>query len=297
MKINFYSNELPKNIHTFKDMLDFVKSNEHLKKENSQYELEINDSGNINDCLLNIGRFIIILKSPHSDEEFSDEELLPLVLPINEEQEELEEKIQITKDDILNDNIVEEKKENEEQTEIISECIENVEEEKKNEDLKIEKIEWMNKQLQNKILKYLINYIWIEEKFHIRSTLRNFNLDDIEIKSACYILKNYKEKTKFFLPKLALTYVLFNLLEKCPQEEIIETIFMVYLKKVYKMENSLDVLLLFSQNSFTTSLEKCLHYYSLLYLSNVEERLKEPMFHNFGYLELEKQKLETLFSE
>jgi len=328
MKINFFSNELPKNINCFQDILDFVKSQEELTKDNSKYEFEINDSGENESTFLSLGKFNFILKNHSlSDDEFSDDDNVTCNLEekfsqVATEQESLkvDENVkeelhnQQNQHEIVQQELVTletSKKENIEQendiilsdktdnigSSVIESKLHNLEEnneEKAQDIIEIKEKKWMEYELQNKILKFLINYSWIEEKFHIRETIKHYSFfnNDIQINSPVYILKNYPEKTVHFLPKLALAYALFCLLEKCPYDEFLNTTFMKYLAKVFKVETPLEVLMIFSMNDFNSSLEKCLHFYSLLYLVPVEERMKDPMFLNFGFLELEKQKLE-----
>jgi hypothetical protein len=319
MKINFFSNELPKNIDCFQDILDFVKSQEELTKDNSKYEFEINDSGESENSYLSLGKFVILLKNHiMSDDEFSDvddkvtcnlEEKFTQVAETEENAQIIENKEFENKEPELSEeqvsnasHISSEKTDNVSisvlEMSLVDKNVTNeVKEDKIVQDIKEnqekEKL-WMEYELQNKILKYLINYSWIDEKFHIRETIKYYSFfnNDIKINSSCYLLKNYPEKTVYFLPKLALAYSLFCLLEKCPYEELLNTIFMKYLARVFKVETPIEVLMIFSMNDFTSSLEKCLHFYSLLYLVPVEERMKDPMFLNFGFLELEKQKLE-----
>jgi hypothetical protein len=108
-----------------------------------------------------------------------------------------------------------------------------------------------------------------------------------------YNIKSYKEKTKHFLPKVALTYIVFNLLEKCVNLE--ESALLQYIVKMFKLNTIKELFSLFTDFEYTSSLEKCLQFYSAIFSIPIHERMEGDHFLNFGFLEHEKCKLENLF--
>lgn len=154
-------------------------------------------------------------------------------------------------------------------------------------------LQWLDyKKVENDILKTILILCWVEEKFVVRASLKYIIEKDnvYEYTSNVYNLKNYKENTEDFLPKLSLVFIIFNILEKCPFEELYDCKSMLYISKMFK-KSSKDLLIYFSKGINSKSiLEKCLGYYALIFLEHPLNRNIE----HFVELEKYKKSLETM---
>jgi hypothetical protein len=148
------------------------------------------------------------------------------------------------------------------------------------------------KKIEADILKFILLFCWVEEKFVVRASLKNIMYDkEFTFKSQEYDIKKYTEKTYEFLPKLCLLYIIFNFLEKCPYTEFFESKSILYVSRMYK-KTPKELLEFFKpKKDSEITIEKCLGYYSKIYLEPIESREAQ----DFIELEKNKVKLESLF--
>ena len=148
------------------------------------------------------------------------------------------------------------------------------------------------KKIEADVLKFILLFCWVEEKFVVRASLKNIMYDkDFSFKTEEYDIKKYKEKTYEFLPKLCLLYIIFNFLEKCPHDEFFESKSILYVARMYK-KSPKELLTFFKDKTDSdVAIERCLGYYSKIYLQSTESREAQ----DFIELEKNKVKLESLF--
>jgi hypothetical protein len=228
-----------------------------------------------------------------SDDEFSDfSDDQPTIIIKKEEVQDLSIVDEIVEKKVDND-IVENKVIQEE----IKEIVDEKEKKSLNEEELNQKItyplQWNDyKKIENDILKSILVLNWVEETFVIRASLKYIyeKEEKYQYTSQSYDLKKYKQPTDDFLPKLSLVYMVFNILEKCPFDELFECKSMLYISKMFK-KSPKDLLIYFSQKLDSNSLlEKCLAYYSLIFIDHPSNRNME----HFVGLETNKKLLETM---
>lgn len=242
-----------------------------------------------------------------SDDEFSDfSDDQPTVVTlkttniiVNKEEKEKNLDLEIDKKKEEEKNLVleidckDKEKEETKDTKEFGELIVNDELIKEDENIKYP-LQWNDyKKIENNVLKAILVLNWVEETFIIRASLKYIyeKNEKYEYTSQSYDLKKYKEITEDFLPKLSLVYMVFNILEKCPYDELYECKSMLYISKMFK-KSPKDLLLYFSKKIDSNSvLEKCLGYYALIFMDYPLNRKIE----HFVALETSKKSLELLF--
>lgn len=174
---------------------------------------------------------------------------------------------------------------------------ENIKENKYEKNINIYGFSWEQiKEYQTSFLKFLIQYIWFEENFHPRCTLKHLHLKDekffFQSPKKNYSLFFGKQKTKYSLHKLVLAYTILSCLEKCPPEELNNSLLLFYVSKTFQLTLE-DFLRTFQTQTFESSLEKCIHYYCILLPLSLEDKMKPEHLQLFHKLENEKKILEN----
>lgn len=246
-----------------------------------------------------------------SDDEFSDfSDDQPTILtkvqilePTKKIDEPIVEKIDELIVEKIDETIVENKDKEKIEEKVVEKIDDKIEKEEKTEETNEETndvndeikypLQWNDyKKIENDILKSILVLNWVEETFVIRASLKYIyeKEEKYEYTSQSYDLKKYKQSTNDFLPKLSLVYMVFNILEKCPFDELYECKSMLYISKMFK-KSPKDLLLYFSQKvNSDCILEKCLGFYSLIFMDHPSNRNME----HFVGLETNKKLLETL---
>jgi hypothetical protein len=229
---------------------------------------------------------IIQAKGMESLEHTIMPEIKDAILTEIKDASDTEKKVQDENKIILDETLLDKTKEKDELSDIINK--------NSSENLNVLfPLQWLDyKKVENDILKTILILCWVEEKFVVRASLKYIIEKDnvYEYTSNVYNLKNYKENTEDFLPKLSLVFIIFNILEKCPFEELYDCKSMLYISKMFK-KSSKDLLFYFSKGINSKSiLEKCLGYYALIFLEHPLNRNIE----HFVELEKYKKSLETM---
>ena len=334
MKIKFYTNEFLNEFQSIQDFLIFVKKQElfNLNEENAMYEIHASTEEIKNQNLIlfqKLDKFYIyqkiieplpiavdipfhaannvqepaqeIQKVQESENKLSELNVSSLC-----QKETISSVTSLTESDVpVPVHTANEEFQQEQDEEKISEDDESDKSDKSVVNSEIIKLEnrtirgftWEDlKEYQTLFLKFLIKYVWIEEQFHPRCTIKNLNYKNqvfyYDTPSLCF--EKYNEKTKFALHKCVLAYTVLSSLEKCPPEFLENCYLLHYVAKSFKkkLNEFMDV---FIKETFTSSIEKCIQFYCKLLPLTIEEKMKPENLKQFIELENQKKKLDTLF--